>query len=126
MYQPYCPFLTGNCMYNYHDMYRSEEDDDAVEALNPDTGEYNEEVQRQPDGPGLSGQGFPGPGHPGPGPGGAPGFPGHYPQNPSQILRLIEYNDPEILRTMTLYGIPLPTARNIIRRIIVTTLRFCR
>jgi hypothetical protein len=75
------------------------------------------------------GPGFPGPGLPGgPGPGfpGGPGFAGPFMPNANQILRYIEVFEPEIIRTMRSFGMPLTTARQLTRRIIRTTLRFCR
>lgn len=53
-------------------------------------------------------------------------MPGQYTFNPAEILRLIEMNNPEIIRTMMAYGVPLDTARRIVMMIIRLVLRYHR
>jgi len=43
-----------------------------------------------------------------------------------EILKKIEKNDPQIFAVLRAYGIPLPTARRIIRRIIRLTLMYSK
>ncbi|SEF40650.1 hypothetical protein SAMN05660865_00166 [Caloramator fervidus] len=43
-----------------------------------------------------------------------------------EILKKIEKNDPQIFAILRSYGIPLPTARRIVRRIIRLTLMYSK
>jgi len=48
------------------------------------------------------------------------------PVNPDRILRMIERNNPIVIRRMVMYGIPYNVALNIVRRIINLTLQYYR
>lgn len=48
------------------------------------------------------------------------------PANPDRILRMIERNNPMVIRRLVMYGIPYPVALNITRRIINLTLQYYR
>lgn len=43
-----------------------------------------------------------------------------------EIMSILDRSQPEILRTMALYRIPYKTAVDILRKIVETTLRYCR
>lgn len=43
-----------------------------------------------------------------------------------EILNKIEKNDPQIFAILRAYGIPMPVARRLVRRIIRLTLRYSR
>ncbi|MCY6957127.1 hypothetical protein [Clostridium brassicae] len=47
------------------------------------------------------------------------------PRDVDRICRMIERNNPEIIRTMMRYGVPYPVAIRLCRRIVRITLRYC-
>lgn len=113
-YQNGCPY-SGAYAWDCPNMYRAEE-------------HIEEKAEEEAEGAGDQRQ-FPGagPGAPGAGAGHMPGVtPGQYTGNPAEIVRIIEMNHPNIIRTMMNYGIPFPAARRIIMQIVRATLRYCR
>jgi hypothetical protein len=149
MVPPYCPLAYPPAPYVYDNdldeshednLYRNDEEDAVPVMAGQNTPEPQEDDSRQfPPIPGQVGPGAPGgfgpgpsgqfyPGYPGyPGFPGFPGFPGQFPTlRPAEIARLIEASDPEILRLMLSYRIPLAEARRLITRIVRETLRYCR
>lgn len=48
------------------------------------------------------------------------------PASPDQILRMIEKNNPMIIRRLVMYGIPYHVALNMVRRIVYLTLQYYR
>ena len=130
------------CKEEHEEEYKEKEYDYMMrqetepEETEPETSEEARQINAPENPAGISG------GYPGTFQGQYPGtipeqyhgtFPGQYPGafpgqfvNPDEILRFIEFNNPRIIAQMTSSGIPLPTARQIIRRIIRVSLRFCR
>lgn len=106
-FEYYCPYLCGECMYADDDMYRTDDDvsENAEQNVKADAENAEENKDRQ---------------FPGASPQGAPGKT----DDAARILRMIEKNNPALIRTMMAYNIPYWDVRRIIGRIISLTLKY--
>ena len=108
--------------WEYSNMYRSDEETAAEEKTTEEV-QNNGEARQYPGALNMPG----GAGIPQTGGGQKPGMPpGQFTGNPAEIMRLIELNQPDVMRAMMAGGIPYQNARRIVMRIIGITLRYCR
>lgn len=115
---PYCPFMRS--MYMIPDMMmRSEDLDDELDTTLTDNIEDNLNEDTREDEPDEYIDNF----------SNEISYDDNqfrYPANPEEILRMIERNNPMVIRRLVMYGIPYHIAKNMVRRIIQLTLKYHR